>query len=204
MAVLPILLADNPLLRQKAKRVKHVDAAIQRLIDDMIETMRAAPGVGLAANQVGVPLRLAVVEIPPKEPEAGEETSPTGHSPAAGKDAEGQLYILVNPEIVKREGEREVEEGCLSLPGYRGIIKRAERVTAKARDRHGKPIRIKAEELLAQALEHEVDHLDGILYFDHLDSLDKLYKIKPREEGEGSEPEPIPAVRGGGGTGGLS
>lgn len=200
MAVLPILMADNPLLRQKTKKIKHVDDSLQRLIDDMIETMRAAPGVGLAANQVGVPRRLAVIEIPPEAPapEAGEESPPETPASAVGEEERGQLYILLNPEIVKRDGERDVEEGCLSLPGYRGVIKRAGRVVAKARDRHGKPIRIKAEGLLAQALEHETDHLDGVLYFDHMESLDKLYKIESKEGAEAEEsPELVPVQRGG-------
>ncbi len=198
VAVLPILTAGNPLLRQKTKKIKHVDDSLQRLIDDMIDTMRAAPGVGLAANQVGVPLRLAVIEIPPEAPEVEEESLSETPAPAVTEEVRGQLYILLNPEIVKREGERDVEEGCLSLPGYRGVVTRAERVVAKARDQHGKPIRIKAEGLLAQALEHETDHLDGVLYFDHMESLDNLHKIESEEEAEAEEsPELVPVQRGG-------
>lgn len=159
MAVQPIVPMDNPLLRRKSKRVRHVDGSIQRLIDDMIETMRSEHGAGLAAPQVGTLLRVIVIEVPEQE-----------------------VIALVNPEIVKRSGERMVEEGCLSLPGYRGVIKRSVNVTAKGRDRQGKEVRIKADELLAQALEHEIDHLNGVLYIDYLDSLDQLYKIEPREE----------------------
>ncbi len=160
MSVLPIILFDNPVLRQKSKRVSRLDSSVRRLIDNMIETMDDASGVGLSAPQVGVLLRVIVIGLP------GEE-----------------LIALVNPEIVKRSGECLVTEGCLNLPGYRAEIQRSVSVTAKGRDRSGKAIRIKAQGLLAQALEHEIDHLDGILYIDHLESLEKLYKIAPEEVG---------------------
>ncbi len=156
MAVLPIRIAPDPILRQKAKRVKAVDGSIKKLISDMIETMHSASGVGLAAPQVGVSLRVIVIGIP------GEEE-----------------IVLINPEIMRRKGERSVTEGCLSVPGYFGEIKRAESVTAKGRDPKGKEIRIKASDLLAQALEHEIDHINGVLYIDHLESTDKLQKIEP-------------------------
>jgi len=149
-------LHTDSVLRQKAKRVSTIDGSIQRLIDDMIVTMQRTSGVGLAAPQVGVPLRVVVLQMPDEEPIA-----------------------IVNPQIVKRVGEREVTEGCLSIPGYYGEIKRSEAVTIKGRDRRGKPIRIKATGLTAQALEHELDHLNGILYIDHLESVDKLHKIEP-------------------------
>lgn len=161
MAVLEIRQFGDPILRQKAKRVRRSDASVEKLIDDMIETMRAAPGVGLAAPQVGVPLRVAVIELPEEE-----------------------IITLLNPEVIDREGEREVEEGCLSLPGYKGVTRRAVSVTVNARDRHGKALRIKADELFAQALEHEIDHLNGVLYIDHLVSPDSLYKVEPAEEQE--------------------
>jgi len=158
MAVLPIRALPDPVLRQKAKRVKSIDSSIQKLITDMIETMHAVPGrVGLAAPQVGVPLRVVVIGLPEEED-----------------------IVLVNPEIVRRSGERLVTEGCLSVPGYYGEVKRAEAVTAKGRDARGKEIRIKADELLAQALEHEIDHLNGVLYIDHLEKRDDLH---PVEEG---------------------
>ena len=158
MAVLSIRIAPDPVLRQKAKRVRSVDGSIHRLIGDMIETMHAAPGVGLAAPQVGVPLRVIVIGLPEQEDIA-----------------------LVNPQIVRRKGERVVNEGCLSVPGYIGQLKRAESVTVKGRDRNGREVRIKAEELLAQALEHEIDHINGILYIDRLESKDDLRKIEPEE-----------------------
>jgi peptide deformylase len=152
----PILVVGNPVLRQKARKVSQIDRPIQRLIDDMIETMKVAPGVGLAAPQVGVPLRLAVIEVDDK------------------------ITVIVNPEIIKRSGDIELDEGCLSVPGYWGRLNRAERVSVKALDRHGKELRIRdAEGLFAQALQHEIDHLDGHLYIDRMDTLDKLQRTEP-------------------------
>ena len=124
----------------------------------MLETMHDAPGVGLAAPQVGVPLRVIVIGIPEQED-----------------------FALINPEVVKTKGERVVNEGCLSVPGYIGQLKRAEFVTVKGRNPSGKEVRIKAEELLAQALEHEIDHVNGILYVDRLESEDDLKKIEPQD-----------------------
>ena len=165
MAVLPIRMAGDPVLRQKAKRVRTIDASIQKLIDDMIETMRDAPGVGLAANQVGVSLRVIVMEIP----EMDDREQPRR-----------DLYVLINPQIVKRSGLRELDEGCLSVPGYKAVVPRAVSVTVKGLDRTGKEVRIKAEDnLLAEALEHEIDHINGLLYIDHLESIDQLVKLGP-------------------------
>lgn len=158
MAVLPIRVAPDPVLRQKAKRVRNIDTSIHKLIKDMLETMHDAPGVGLAAPQVGVPLRVIVIGIPEQDD-----------------------FALINPEVVKTKGERVVSEGCLSIPGYIGQLKRAESVTVKGRDPSGKEVRIKAEELLAQALEHEIDHVNGVLYVDRLESEDDLRKIEPED-----------------------
>jgi len=159
MAIIPIRVVPDPVLRQKSKRVRSIDGSIQKLINDMIETMHAVPGrAGLAAPQVGIPLRVIVIGIPGQEDIA-----------------------LINPKIVRSSGERLVNEGCLSLPGYVGEIKRALSVTVKGRNQKGKETRIKADELLAQALEHEIDHLNGVLYVDHLESMDKLRKIEPEE-----------------------
>jgi peptide deformylase len=157
MAVLPIRMVPDPILKQKSKRVKAIDGSIKKLIGDMIETLHAVPGrAGLAAPQVGIPLRVIVIGI-----------------------AEEEDIVLVNPEIVRKTGERMLTEGCLSIPGYFGVVKRAESVRAKGRDASGKQIKIKADELLAQALEHEIDHLNGVLYIDHLESPDELYKVEP-------------------------
>ena len=159
MALLNMRTLPDPVLRQKARRVSKIDDSLQKLIDDMIETMRNANGVGLAANQVGVLQRVVVLEIPEEE----------------------QVRVLINPEIIRREGERVVEEGCLSIPGYRGELTRSLKVRVRALDRDGKSVRIKAEGLLAQALEHETDHINGTLYIDHLESADKLWKLEPQE-----------------------
>ncbi len=161
MAVLPVRILPDPVLRRKAVKVTSFDASLQKLIDDMIDTMHDQGGVGIAANQVGVLRRVVIIQLPEDE----------------------EPRVLINPEITLREGERIVEEGCLSIPGYRGRLKRSVKVHAKALDRKGKPVRIKAEnDLLAQALEHEIDHLNGILYIDHLASKDDLWKIEVGEE----------------------
>lgn len=159
MTVRPIVALGNAVLRNKARKVSRFDAALRTLVQDMIETMRDAPGVGLAAPQIGVPLQVAVVE---HEPE--------------------QIHVLVNPEITKSEGEHILDEGCLSVPGYWGKVRRFEKVTVKAKDAHGKEIRITAAEgLLGQALQHEIDHLNGMVYVDRLDSLDELQRTPRRE-----------------------
>jgi peptide deformylase len=159
MAVHPITLLPAPVLRERAKRVPTIDASIHRLIDDMIESMYAAHGVGLAAPQIGVSLRVIVIGIPEEEP-----------------------FALINPEIVKVSGERTVEEGCLSVPGYRAELTRHKTVTAKGLTPEGKETRIKAkDDLLAQALEHEIDHINGTIYIDHLPSLEALNKIDESE-----------------------
>ncbi len=159
MSVRSIRLLPDPVLRQRAKRVPNIDGSVQQLIDDMVDTMRAASGVGLAAPQVGIPLRVAVIEIP------GEE-----------------VIALINPEILKRHGERLVQEACLSVPGYQGEVKRSVWVKVRAQDREGRIIRIRGEGLLAQALEHEIDHLNGVLYIDRIEQPDKLWKVEARVE----------------------
>ncbi len=158
MAIFPIYRFPAPILKQKSKRVRIIDGSIQRLIGDMLETMHYVHGVGLAAPQLGTLLRVIVIGMPEEED-----------------------IVLINPEIVRRTGERLVDEGCLSIPGYIGQVKRAVSVKVKGRDQNGKEIRIKADQLLAQALEHEIDHLNGVLYIDYLDSVDKLRKIEPEE-----------------------
>jgi peptide deformylase len=159
MAIRPILTAEQPMLRERTKRVSTFDASLHRLLDDMLETMRDAPGVGLAANQIGIPLQVAIIEI------------------------EERITELVNPQIVKGSGEQVDWEGCLSIPGYVAEAARHEKVTVKARNRHGKEFRVKGTDLLARALQHEIDHLNGILYIDHLESLDELVRVKEAADG---------------------
>jgi len=159
MAVLSIITdQQNRILRGKAKRVGRIDGYVRRLIDDMVETMREAPGVGLAAPQVGVPLRVIVVEY------------------------ENEQYSLVNPEIVKRSGEVTDEEGCLSAPHWQGPVSRATSLVVKGRDREGKEVRIKAEGWLARIFQHEVDHLEGLLFLDHVEDKSKIHWVEPEEE----------------------
>jgi len=161
MTVRQIHTAPDPVLQRKAKKVHTIDGSVRKLIRDMLETMHAEPGrIGLAAPQVGVSLRVIVIGIPEEED-----------------------IILVNPEIVRRRGECIVDEGCLSVPGYFGQMERSESVTVKGRDQNGREVRIKAEGLLAQALEHEIDHLNGKLYIDHPEVRETLRKIQPEETG---------------------
>lgn len=162
MAIREILSVEHPTLRRKCTKIHHLDPSLQRLVDDMIETMRHANGVGLAAPQVGVPVRLFVVE-----------TSEDLDEPHAG-----ELFVLYNPEILKKSDLYYPEEGCLSMPGWVANVPRYKNVLVKGRNRQGKEIRIKAEGLLAQALQHENDHLDGVLFFDHLENPEQLRRAE--------------------------
>jgi peptide deformylase len=144
MSPLPLHLLGSPVLRQRSTEVAAVDDELRTIIDQMFETMDAARGVGLAANQVGLTRRVAVI------------------------DAEGQRFAMVNPVIVEAEGRATAEEGCLSIPDIYGDVTRAERVVLEAMDRDGKPFRLEAGGLTARAIQHEIDHLDGILFLDHL------------------------------------
>ncbi len=164
MAVREILTSDHPALRQKAKKVKKVDASLQKLIDDMIETMEDAPGQGLAAPQIGVGLRVIVIDAKPGELEDEEKE-------------EAVKIQLINPEIVDKNGEQFGEEGCLSIPGYVGNVRRSLQVTVKGLNRKGKEIKVRASHNLARALQHEIDHLDGILYTDLLEKPEDLFRL---------------------------
>jgi peptide deformylase len=168
MAKLPILTFPNPRLRNKAQPVREVDAGVRRLVDDMFETMYAAPGIGLAAIQVDVPLRVVVIDISEKH-----------DSP----------LCLINPEILERQGDEQMEEGCLSVPGFFETVSRAERVLARALDRDGRPFEIDTDGLLAVCIQHEIDHLDGKLFVDYISSL-KRQRIRRRLEKEQREQEP--------------
>jgi peptide deformylase len=172
MTIRPLASTNDRVLRQKAKKVRDFGPALQSLIDDMVETMRDAPGVGLAAPQIGVSLRVAVIELPEDEDDSDESQN----------QYRGKLIVICNPEIVKTWGEEERQEACLSLPVYVGEVKRAARVLVKAQDRHGKQIRLRAEGFMARVFQHEIDHLDGTLFVDRVESLDKLYRIEPSEE----------------------
>lgn len=170
MAVLDIRQYPDPVLKRKCADVANITPELHKLIDDMIETMYDAPGVGLAAPQVGISLRLAVIDV-----STDEEKQP--------------LLVLVNPEIVEYEGEVEEEEGCLSVRGYYTEVKRYEKVKVRAMDRQGNPIVVDGEGFLSRALQHELDHLDGMLFIDRLSPLKReLFKRrqkKQKEEGAG-------------------
>ena len=157
MANREILQIPHPLLRQRARKVRTIDDDVLRLAYDMVETMRTAQGVGLAANQVGELLRVIVIQLLDEE--------------------EARIYI--NPEITLREGERRVEEGCLSIAGYKGMVTRSMWVRFRALDHTSKVVKLRADDVLSQALEHEVDHLNGILYIDHMEAHEKLIKVEP-------------------------
>ncbi|MDA0677555.1 MAG: peptide deformylase [Chloroflexi bacterium] len=154
MAILPIRVFPDPILRKKARPIKRVDDVIRRLAADMIETMQYANGVGLAAPQVGELKRIVTIQVP-----------------------EQDAFAMINPEIIRREGSREVLEGCLSVPGYQGLVTRSVKVDARALDENGSRFKLTAEELLAQAIEHEVDHLNGIVFLDHLIAHEELRKV---------------------------
>ena len=167
MAIHEIITAENPILRQKAKKIHHFDASVQKLANEMFETMHASNGVGLAAPQIGLSIRLFVAEY------------------------EDHKVAIANPEIIKAEGEVLGSEGCLSIPGYAGDnIRRAEKVTVKGLDVRGKPTKINAEGWFARVLQHEIDHLDGILFLDRLDRPEDLREVTEEE----AEEEPAAVV----------
>ena len=158
---------DAPVLRTPARAVTRFDATLRALLDDMADSMYGAQGVGLAAPQIGVPLRVVLLGIPARPP-----------------------FPLINPEIVERGGERELTEGCLSVPGYRGAVLRSETVKVRAQDPQGREIEISAEgDLLAHALEHEIDHINGTVYIDHVQSPDDLWHLDELEPDDEDDDE---------------
>ncbi|CAI8287093.1 MAG: peptide deformylase [SAR202 cluster bacterium] len=161
MALLQMRFLPDPILRTQAKKISKIPSTLPKFTDDMVETMIHEHGVGLAANQVGSLQKVCVIQLPEWE----------------------EAIVLINPEITEAEGEVELEEGCLSLPGYRGITLRSEKVKVKALGLDGKAVRIQTEGLFSQALQHEIDHLNGILYIDRLVSKDEFYKIQFDDEG---------------------
>jgi len=169
--IMKIYKFPEPVLREKAEPVENIDGEIQSLIDAMGETMYAAPGIGLAANQVGEPIQLLVYDLTPK-------------------DKGRNLCVLINPEIVAAEGEIVYDEACLSVIDFSAEVKRHARVKVLGVDRHGKPLDIEAEGLMAICLQHEIDHLNGKLFIDHISSLKRaLYKrrLQKRLKNEGKD-----------------
>jgi len=170
MAILEIVSVPDPILRRKARKVTDFGKDFQMLVTNMIDTMRDAPGVGLAAPQVAVSQRLVVIEYADDEDDENEEA----------ETATKKLYVLVNPEIVERSEEMVLGvEGCLSVPDLVGEVERHEKITVKALNRHGSPVKIKAEGWLARIFQHEIDHLEGIIYTDR---TDKVWKPRDDEE----------------------
>jgi len=171
MTLRPIITPENPVLRKKARAVKPADIpALQTLLEDMLETMRAEPGVGLAATQIAVSQRVVVVEYAEPLPDDAPPDTPRP-KPA--------LYAVINPEIVERSPEKVTGvEGCLSVPGYAGEVERHQAITVKALNRKGKPVKIKAQGWLARIFQHELDHLDGVLF---IDRATHVWKIKPED-----------------------
>lgn len=163
MSVRPILLLGDPRLRLKGRPVESFGKYLHGLLDDLAHTMRDAPGVGLAAPQLGEALNVCVIEV------------------------DSQLYELVNPEIVKSTGDDRDLEGCLSIPGYAAYVTRRERVWVVAQNRAGRRIRVAGSGLLGRALQHELDHLEGKLYIDYLESLDELLATGHDDDDEGDE-----------------
>ncbi|PYB77739.1 peptide deformylase [Rhizobium wuzhouense] len=160
MTIKPLIILPDPLLRQVSEPVERVDSELNQLVDDMLETMYEAPGIGLAAIQVGVPRRLLVIDLA-KE---GEDPKP---------------LVFINPKIIRSSDERSVyEEGCLSIPDYYAEVERPATITVTSLDRIGKEVTTEADGLLATCLQHEIDHLDGVLFIDHISRLKREMVIK--------------------------
>ena len=170
MSVKPILLLGDPRLRMPGQPVESFGKLLHSLIEDLVHTMRAAPGVGLDAPQLGEPLSVAVVET------------------------NGRTYELVNPRIVRDTGDQTDLEGCLSIPGYVAEINRRERVWVEAQDRHGRPFKFSEHGFVARAVQHELDHLKGTLYIDYLESLDELIPVNEQDDPD-EDPESPSAKR---------
>jgi peptide deformylase len=174
MAVRRIVYSNEPILHEPSRRVRRVDAKLEELIEDMIETMHAANGIGLAAIQIGVPERVVVIEVPVVR---DEDPVPSEEPP------ETELYVLINPEIVEVSEElAEGIEGCLSIPGWAGEVERHVEVTVEGLDRDGRPVRIHAEGLLARVFQHEVDHCEGVLFIDHIEDPEKIWSVEEGQE----------------------
>jgi peptide deformylase len=166
--MLDILTFPDPRLRNRAKPVAEVDESVRRTVDDMFETMYAAPGIGLAATQVNIPKRIIVIDV------SEEQSEP---------------LCLINPEILERTGEEQMEEGCLSVPGFYEPVTRAEQIRVRALDRDGKPFELKTGGLLAVCIQHEIDHLDGKLFVDYISAL-KRQRIRRKLEKDQRQDRP--------------
>ncbi|HQE98862.1 MAG TPA: peptide deformylase [Anaerolineae bacterium] len=181
MAVLPVITVGDPRLRQRSRPVEHITPEVQRLIDDMIETMHANDGIGLAAVQVGELRQIVVIEVPADEEIAGS----------------GQRYVVINPEIVRASQEEEIGlEGCLSVPGYAGDVARSVSIFVRGLDRRGQKLRLRLNGFMARVFQHEIDHTRGVLYIDRLVAADRIWRVQEgteeHVEQEGVLPENAP------------
>ena len=181
VSIRKIVTVPSPVLREKAKPVRQITPDIETLIDNMIETMREAPGVGLAAPQVGVGIQVIVVEY--AEGSENDKAEADGDTEPAPKPK--KLYAVMNPEITRQSKETELgNEGCLSIPDYMGEVERYNTVTVKGIDRHGRSFKLKTKGWMARIFQHEIDHINGVLF---IDRTDKVWKVEPDEEQEASE-----------------
>ena len=191
MAARQIVVYDDPELRIKSRRVRRVTPSLQRLIDDMLETMRAANGIGLAAIQVGVPERVLVIEVAEEVEEVDDEDTEDEVTPRPKRQ-----YVVINPEIARRSRDTEEGiEGCLSVPRLVGEVERHLAVTVKGLDAEGHKVRIKADGLLARVFQHEIDHCDGVLFIDHIDDPEKLWPVEEGQEEEAEAAQEVPGGR---------
>ena len=167
MAVREVITVGDARLRERARPLKAITPEIRQLADDMVETMHAYDGIGLAATQIAETHRLIVIEIPEDEEIWGS----------------GELYVVINPEIIKESRETDIgTEGCLSVPGYLGEVERAEEVLVRGVDLQGRKFRLRPRGFLARVFQHEIDHLDGVLYIDRLTAPDRIWEVKPGTE----------------------
>ena len=173
MSVRRILLLGDPILRQACDPVTKVDDDVRALVDDLTDTMYEADGIGLAAPQIGVPLRVFVYDV---------------------REPEGAPGALINPAIVEESGQTKEEEGCLSIPDLRELVARAERVVVEGLDRDGREVRLEADGLLSRCLQHEIDHLDGILFIDRVSPLKRKMLLSKWSKRKDSETSPAPAM----------
>jgi peptide deformylase len=173
MSKLTILTFPDPRLRNHAKPVERIDEEVRRIVDAMFETMYAAPGIGLAATQVNIPKRILVIDV---------------------SEEHNQPLCFINPEILERSGEEQMDEGCLSVPGFYEPVTRAERVRVRALNRDGEPFELEADGLLAVCIQHEIDHLDGKLFVDYVSPL-KRQRIRKKLEKESRQPATVQGER---------
>jgi len=177
MALREVITVGDPRLRQNSRKVRRITPEIQRLIDDMIETMHTSNGIGLAAVQVGELVRIITIELPEDEEKLGS----------------GARYIVINPEIVKASHQTEVGiEGCLSIPGYVGEVERATDIVVRGMDENGKPFHLRPKGMLARVFQHEIDHCEGVLYIDRLTEPDRIWEVAEGEEEEAELMQQLP------------